>query len=627
MNSDVGLTSPISRREMLSSALGVLLALAAISSSFLDRAYAVYGGAIISVLAIALVLLTRPASSSQDAIALKKFRVDIGLIVFLFIVTIGISILSISGIVHLSANNPLEHPAIGSTVLAILILIGEALRRTIGLVWSALWLIASSTILFPDAIRALLQLPQSGPANADSLYSGLPNLISAGTSATSMLIVFTILFLQIQNSPISEGLADGAARLFKRTRAGSANGTISLSFLFGMASGGSASLTAAVMPLTFPMTRARGFSREYSGALQSASGFGAQILPPILFAAAFIFADLTGISYLNIITAALVPAVAIYVSLYIFAALTCPEAAKTIVTELNPVALATKFRWGLFLVGFFGVITLGIYLARSPTLGGLFAIAFVWLVLRDKRSLKESLQELLTFAGQSAQNVCRFILYAVALGMLVQVGQIVFGLGMSDINMVKTTGASATGILIIVPLVTLIFATLVPALPLFLTVVLLYGSSFGSVGIPILNGYLYILFFSLFATVMPPASLSVWYAVSMTGAKFWPLQITVLRMLAPTLIIPVSFILNPELIMQAELGFEHTIWATIRLLLAIWFLNKLVSGLPTDTNGWINLTAYLIAAIGLISPEITHQMIGGLLTVYVFGFSQSKSGN
>ena len=65
------------------------------------------------------------------------------------------------------------------------------------------------------------------------------------------------------------------------------------------------------------MIKARGFKSSFAGGVEAAASSGGQFMPPVMGAVAFVMADFTGIPYIIIIAAALMPALFYYGSLFI----------------------------------------------------------------------------------------------------------------------------------------------------------------------------------------------------------------------------------------------------------------------------------------------------------------------
>jgi len=83
------------------------------------------------------------------------------------------------------------------------------------------------------------------------------------------------------------------------------------------------------------MIKKRGFSPTFAAGIEATASSGGQIMPPIMGAAALVMADLTGVGYLNIIVAALFPALFYYFSL--FAAVTVEARRQGI--EVQPLSV------------------------------------------------------------------------------------------------------------------------------------------------------------------------------------------------------------------------------------------------------------------------------------------------
>src|SRR5699024_5901441 len=103
--------------------------------------------------------------------------------------------------------------------------------------------------------------------------------------------------------------------------------------------------------LSIPLMKKNGYKPHVAGAIEATASTGGQIAPPVLGAAAFLMAEVTGMPYLEIVKASLIPAVVFYIAVFIMVDF---EAAKTGVTgirkELLPNFLQVmKKGWNLLL--------------------------------------------------------------------------------------------------------------------------------------------------------------------------------------------------------------------------------------------------------------------------------------
>ncbi|WXG60442.1 TRAP transporter large permease subunit [Campylobacter concisus] len=107
-----------------------------------------------------------------------------------------------------------------------------------------------------------------------------------------------------------------AFSLLGKYRGGPAKASVIASGLTGMVSGSSTANVVTVGTFTIPLMKKAGLSRTKAGAIEVAAGVNGQLMPPIMGAAAFIIAEFLGMTYTNVMMAAVIPAFACYLSLF-----------------------------------------------------------------------------------------------------------------------------------------------------------------------------------------------------------------------------------------------------------------------------------------------------------------------
>ncbi|EPX81638.1 TRAP transporter permease [Litoreibacter arenae] len=123
----------------------------------------------------------------------------------------------------------------------------------------------------------------------------------------------------------------------------------------GLISGSSIANVVTTGTFTIPLMKRVGFSSEKAGAVEVASSVNGQIMPPVMGAAAFLMVEYVGISYVEVITHAFLPATISYIALVYIVHL---EAVKSNMPVLgNRVVSMGKTIGGmaLFFFGFAGL--------------------------------------------------------------------------------------------------------------------------------------------------------------------------------------------------------------------------------------------------------------------------------
>ncbi len=138
--------------------------------------------------------------------------------------------------------------------------------------------------------------------------------VALGVS-TGMVFMFVLFGAMLE--------AAGAGNYFIRTafaalghmKGGPAKAAVVSSGLTGLVSGSSIANVVTTGTFTIPLMKKVGFKPEKAGAIEVACSTNGQLMPPVMGAAAFLMVEYVGISYIEVIKHAFLPAVISYVAL------------------------------------------------------------------------------------------------------------------------------------------------------------------------------------------------------------------------------------------------------------------------------------------------------------------------
>jgi TRAP transporter 4TM/12TM fusion protein len=102
-----------------------------------------------------------------------------------------------------------------------------------------------------------------------------------------------------------------------RIAGGPAQAAVISSLFMGTVSGSPIAETVTTGTVTIPLMKRTGFPPHIAAAVEGAASTGAMIMPPVMGAGAFIMAEMTNISYLEIIKVATIPGILFYLSVAI----------------------------------------------------------------------------------------------------------------------------------------------------------------------------------------------------------------------------------------------------------------------------------------------------------------------
>jgi len=150
---------------------------------------------------------------------------------------------------------------------------------------------------------------------------GLPIMVSA-----AYVYIFVLFGAFLRGSGVGNYFIEFANAVVGWARGGPAKVAIISSSLFGTVSGSSAANVVGTGSFTIPMMKRTGYKPHFAGAVEAVASTGGQIMPPVMGAGAFLMAEILGIPYVKVLTAAILPAIMYYVAVYFMVDF---EAAKT----------------------------------------------------------------------------------------------------------------------------------------------------------------------------------------------------------------------------------------------------------------------------------------------------------
>ncbi|MEZ8194877.1 TRAP transporter permease [Vibrio cortegadensis] len=138
--------------------------------------------------------------------------------------------------------------------------------------------------------------------------------VALGVS-TSFVFLFVLFGAMLERAGAGAYFIKVAFSLLGHMRGGPAKAAVVASGLSGLVSGSSIANVVTTGTFTIPLMKRVGFSGEKAGAVEVAASTNGQLTPPIMGAAAFLMVEYVGISYVEVIKAALLPALISYIAL------------------------------------------------------------------------------------------------------------------------------------------------------------------------------------------------------------------------------------------------------------------------------------------------------------------------
>ena len=460
--------------------------------------------------------------------------------------------------------------------------------------------------------------------------------LDTGILGSTFSIVITTVFPFIILGAVLEGVGAGesmiriAFALMKKTAGGPAHAAVLASGLFGTVSGSAVANVVGTGVVTIPMIKKRGFTSNFAGAVEAAASTGGQIMPPIMGAAALVMADYVGVSYLTVVVAVLVPAVAYYVSLFMMIMF---EARRLgIKADVSSAGVANPEKQDyLNLLLVFGPLLLIVVLlvggmsASGSSIAALALLLPLSLINPAVRRAPSKLVKALCNGGETfAQLLTAIAAVSIVISTLSATGvPVKFG-----VLMVSALDHSLLVALLVVAGGCILLGMGMPTLPAYVTVAAIALPAMKGLGLEDLTAHMFVFMIAVASTITPPVAIAAYAAAAISGGKPIGTAVEASRIGIMIFIIPFAFAYNPLILTVPQAGGVFT-WGAYLLLLvklavAIYVLASALIRFDKRLLGWLETVARVAASVLLFAPGAHTDWWGAALTAMLLGWHHWK---
>jgi len=447
--------------------------------------------------------------------------------------------------------------------------------------------------------------------------------------ASTFIFLFLLFSAFLIRTGISTLFIDLANVIAGRAVGGPAKVSVVVSALEGMVSGSSIANTVASGSFTIPLMKRLGYEKNFAGGVEAAASTGGQILPPILGAAAFLMAEITGIPFSQIALGALIPAVLYFTC--VFASVhfeSKKQGLRPIPEDEIPKfrTLIGRLHLLLPLVALIFFLSTGTTIARAALYATLVAIV-VSMIRKDTRLTPGRFFDAMEAAAKNRIGVG--VACAMA-GMIVGVVTLT-GLGMtfatSMVSLADGIGNEAVRMVVILffcMLASLILGLGVPTTAKYLIMATITAPILVSLGIPVLAAHMFVFFFATDADITPPAGLAGYAAAAISGGTPMKTCLIAMRLAMAAYIVPYAFAFNPQMLFidATVLGIVHIV---ISSLIGIMGVAAGLSGYLARPLRLIERIVLISGGLLLINANLVTDIIGAVLVVGLYFLQKAQN--
>jgi len=447
--------------------------------------------------------------------------------------------------------DPLSTPdmVFASVLLALTI---EAMRRTVGLGLTVIVLLFLAYNIWGDRLGGVLGHGKITYTHfiditiftTDGLF-GVPLRVAA-----TYAFLFVLFGTALSKAGGAQFFYDLAAYLTGRSPGGPAKIAVISSGLYGTISGSPTSDVVTTGSVTIPMMKKMGYKPAFAGATEVAASTGGSLLPPVMGAAAFIMAEYTGIEYVDIALAALIPALLYYVPIYAQVHLRAIKEGLSGVDRSQIPPLGKILReGGLFIIPLV-VISWALLDGYTPTYSALYGLAAVVAVAMLRKSTRLSPADFLDILSETSLRMV-----AVA-GACAAAGLVIGGITMTGLASKFSTlifmisGADVLLSLIVAAGLTIFLGMGMPTPSAYILAAVLVSPVMQDLGIDLLAGHLFILYFAVMSALTPPVAVAAYAASAIADENPLVIAAHAVKIALGAFLIPFAFVYNPALLLD-----------------------------------------------------------------------------
>lgn len=401
-----------------------------------------------------------------------------------------------------------------------------------------------------------------------------------------------------------------------KLRSGPAMVALFGSSLLGTITGSTVANITITGAFTIPMMKKSGYTPEQAGAIETVSSNGGQITPPIMGATAFLMAGFANIPYIEIVIAAIVPALLKFSCVFLYITLTAQK--MKIQAKVAPVKAKELLLDSPIFILPLGVLVFLLVKGYTLPFVGFWSIVTIMVVgitmssVRKETRLhfKETLDKVVDGVRSASEIAMICGLLGVVVSAIVSSGlAIKLPLAIEDMSQ---------GILVVALFITMISSMIlgigVPTPAAYMLVAIGAVPSLLRLGVPLLSAHLFCFVSAVTSHITPPIAIGALVASKIAGANYWKTSWEAVKAAFAKYLLPFFFIYAPITILRPDAGFIPSLLQVAAILVVITSLQIGVSrycftNLRLDeTIAFI--TASIFSLVAVFSRDVLFFFIG-----------------
>ena len=439
--------------------------------------------------------------------------------------------------------------------------------------------------------------------------------IPLGVSST-FIFLFILFGAYLESTGLGKFFIDLANSIAGWASGGPAKVAVLSSGLMGTVSGSSVANVVGTGSLTIPMMKKLGYHKNFAGAVEAAASTGGQLMPPVMGAAAFLMAEFVGVPYIDIVKAAVIPALLYFTGVWLGVHF---EAKRNNLKGL-PREQLPKFGRLFLERGHLALpLVVIVYLLVSgytPMRAALVAIVLAIVCSALRKSTRMQPIEIVRGLDKGARNVLSVLVACASAGIVIGVvTKTGVGLKLAS-GLLTLSGGLLLPTLFFTMITAIVLGMGVPTTANYVITSTIAAPAIIQMGVPVLAAHMFVFYFGIIADVTPPVALAAFAGAGIAGGNALRTGINASKLAIAAFIIPYMFVLSPVILMiDATAG--TLILTTITAIIGMVALSSALIGYLADTCRPYERLLLIAGGLMMIKPGMMTDLAGFALFAVV----------
>ncbi len=432
--------------------------------------------------------------------------------------------------------------------------------------------------------------------------------IPLGVSST-FIFLFILFGAYLESTGLGKFFIDLANSIAGWASGGPAKVAVLSSGLMGTVSGSSVANVVGTGSLTIPMMKKLGYHKNFAGAVEAAASTGGQLMPPVMGAAAFLMAEFVGVPYIDIVKAAVIPALLYFTGVWLGVHFEAKRSnLKGLPREQLPKMSRLLVERGHLAIPLVVIVYL-LVTGYTPMRAALVAIVLSIICSALRKSTRMKPIEIVRGLDKGARNVLSVLVACASAGIVIGVvTKTGVGLKLAS-GLLTLSGGMLLPTMFFTMITAIVLGMGVPTTANYVITSTIAAPAIIQMGVPVLAAHMFVFYFGIIADVTPPVALAAFAGAGIAGGNALRTGVNAAKLAIAAFIIPYMFVLSPVILM-IDATIPGLVVTTVTAIIGMIALSSALIGYLADNCRIYERILLIAGGLLLIDPGTVTDLTG-----------------